>query len=579
MTPQQLNEKLDELRALPQETEWAEFKGNYSDSQMIGEYLSAISNAAALESQAFGYIVWGIEDGTHRVVGTSFKPRQQKGQGNEDLEPWLNSRLSPRINFRIFEFETDHGDSMVLFEVQAANTAPVAFSGRRFVRVGSHKKPLSEHAEKERKLWDIVSGPAIDWSAVICEEATIADLDPDALQLARSEYANKHSGDPRKQQLVKEVWQWDDKTFLNKAKVCINGKITRTAILLLGRAESTHYLSPSVAQISWILKGDDGMEVDYQHFEPPFLSAVEDLFARVRNLTVRHLPDGTLFPVEVSQYDPWVLRETLHNCIAHQDYSAAGRINVVEQPDSLLFTNLGRFIPGSVEEVITRDAPQEFYANPFLARAMVNLNMIDTIGSGIKRAFTLQRQRNFPLPTYDLSQESRVQVRVIGRILDANYTRMLMSQTELSLLDVVALDKVQKGNAASLSDQEFKSLKSQKLIEGRRPNLHVSADVAALTETVVDYLNRRGIDSEYCQKIVVELLTTQGRATRGEFEELLLGKLSEGLDSAQKKKFVDNLLQKMRKAGRIRVADEKRGREPFWELIPESPKSSSEGAS
>ncbi|MDB2687230.1 transcriptional regulator [Mariniblastus sp.] len=564
---------------MPHETEWVEFKHNLDDPQEIGEYLSAISNAAALESQAFGYIAWGVQNGTHDIVGTSFKPRLKKAKGNEDLEPWLSRRLSPRVDFRIFEFETENGSPVVIFEVQAANSAPVSFLHRRYIRIGSHKKLLGEYSEKERKLWEIVSGPAIDWSAGICPEATIADLDPAALTLARSEYANKHSNDPKKEQLVKEVWEWDDETFLNKAKVCINGQITRTAILLLGRPESTHYLSPAVAQMSWILKDNDGMEVDYQHFEPPFLSAVDDLFARVRNLTVRHLPDGTLFPIEVSQYDPWVLRETLHNCIAHQDYNCAGRINVVEQSDSLLFTNLGKFIPGSVEEVITRDAPHEFYANPFLARAMVNFNMIDTIGSGIKRAFNLQRKRNFPLPTYDLSQEGRVQVRLIGQILDANYTRMLMSQSELSLLDVVALDKIQKGNIASLSDQELKSLRSQKLIEGRRPNLRVSADVAALTETVVDYLNRRGIDSEYCQKIVIELLTTQGRATRGEFEELLLGKLSEGLDSAQKKKFVDNLLQKMRKAGRIRVAAGKRGPETSWELVPESPKSASEGVS
>lgn len=240
MTPEQLNEKLAELRILPHETEWVEFKHDYSESQMIGEYLSAISNAAALESQAFGYIVWGIEDGTHKVVGTTFKPRKQKAQGNEDLEPWLNNRLTPRINFRIFEFETDDGTPIVMFEVQAANSAPVAFVNRRFVRVGSHKKLLGQHPEKERNLWEIVSGPSVDWSAGICEGATIADLDPEALKLARTEYANKHSSDPRKEQLVKEVSEWDNETFLNKAKVCINGKITRTAILLLGRPESTH---------------------------------------------------------------------------------------------------------------------------------------------------------------------------------------------------------------------------------------------------------------------------------------------------------------------------------------------------
>ena len=563
MNGEQLNAKLQELRALPTETEWVEFKHNRAEPQEIGEYLSALSNGAALESQPFGYIVWGVENGTHNVLGTTFRPRNQKGSGNEDLEPWLNKLLAPRVNFRIFEFEAE-GHPMVMFEVQAANTAPVAFSGRRFVRVGSHKKPLSEHPERERKLWEIVSGPAVDWSAEICEAATLDDLDPDALTLARTEYANKHSNDPKKEHLIKEVWDWDDETFLNKAKVCVTGKITRTAILLLGRAEATHHLTPSVPQISWILKDNDGLEQDYQHFEPPFLSAVDDLFARVRNLTIRHLPDGTLFPVEVSQYDPWVLRETLHNCIAHQDYSRGGRINVVEQPGSLLFTNLGRFIPGSVEEVITRDAPQEFYANPFLARAMVNLNMIDTIGSGIKRAFTLQRKRNFPMPTYDLSEERRVQVRVIGQILDPNYTRMLMSQSELSLLDVVALDKVQKKHP--ISEDEIKSLRSKKLIEGRRPKVFVSADVAAATDTMVDYLNRRGIDKGYCRRMVVELLQKQDEASRPEIESLLLDKLSDALEEGQKRNFVRNLLQEMRRDGAIQPVEGKRGRGAKWEL-------------
>lgn len=561
MNSTQLQAKLSELLALPQETEWAEFKHNNSDPQMIGEYLSALSNSAALEGQPFGYIVWGIEDVTRNIVGTSFKPRSQKGVGNEDLEPWLNKLLSPKVNFRMFEFEAS-GLPMVMFEVQAANTAPVAFGGRRWVRIGSHKKPLSEHPERERQLWEIVSGPAVDWSAAICESATLDDLDPEALTLARQEYANKHSHDPKKQQLIKELWEWDDHTFLNKAKVCIQGKITRAAILLLGRAESTHHLSPCLPQITWILKGADGQELDYEHFEPPFLSAVDDLFARVRNLTIRHLPDGTLFPVEVTQYDPWVLRETLHNCIAHQDYTRGGRINVVEQPGSLLFTNLGRFIPGSVEEVITRDAPLEVYTNPFLTRAMVNLNMIDTIGSGIKRAFTLQRKRNFPMPSYDLSEQGRVQVRLIGQILDPNYTRMLMSQSELSLLDVIALDKVQK--QVPLGEDEFRSLKSKNLIEGRRPNVYVSADVAKVTDTMVDYLKKRGIDIEYGRKMVLELLERRGHANRAQIDSLLWEKLSDALSEQQKQDFITNLLQKLRRDGLIEVHG--KGQASRWEL-------------
>lgn len=565
MNGAQLLAKLTELLALPHETEWVEFKHNNTDPQMVGEYLSAISNAAALESQPFGYIVWGVEDVTHNVVGTKFKPRHQKGQGSEDFEPWLNKLLAPRINFRIFEFAMG-GLPMVLFEVQAANTAPVAFSGRRFVRVGSHKKPLSEHPERERRLWEIVSGPAVVWSAAICEAATFDDLDPEALMLARQEYAKKHSHDPKKRELVKEVWEWDDSTFLNKAKVCINGNITRTAILLLGRSEATYHLAPSLPQITWILKDDHGSEQDYQHFEPPFLAAVDDLFARVRNLTVRHLPDGTLFPVEVTQYDPWVLRETLHNCIAHQNYTQGGRINVVEQSGSLLFTNRGKFIPGSVEEVITRDAPLEVYTNPFLTRAMVNLNMIDTIGSGIKRAFTLQRKRNFPMPSYDLSEEGRIQVRVIGQILDPNYTRMLMSQAELPLLDVISLDKVQKG--VPLSEDEFRSLKLKNLIEGRRPNIYVSADVAKATDTMVDYLKKRGIDIEYGRKMVLELLGRQGHAKRTQIDSLLWGKLSDALSEQQKQDFITNLLQKLRRDGLIEVQG--RGLAARWSSLRET---------
>lgn len=110
------------------------------------------------------------------------------------------------------------------------------------------------------------------------------------------------------------------------------------------------------------------------------------------------LPSGTLFPQEITQYDPWVIREALHNAIAHQDYRRHGRIVVVEFPDRVLLTNVGDFLPGDVETVIRQDAPQALYRNPFLADAMVELNLIDTQGSGIKRMFETQRRRSFPLP-------------------------------------------------------------------------------------------------------------------------------------------------------------------------------------
>lgn len=199
----------------------------------MGEYLSALANAAALLRKDRAYIVWGIEDVMHKVVGASFKPRQTK-KGNEELENWLGRLLQPRLDFRVHEFAHE-GKPVVLFEVPAASHTPVRFSGEEFIRVGSYKKKLKDYPEKERALWSIFQKE--DWSAQLLPGASLDDLDPEALVFARQEYAKKQ---PR---LAAEAKQWDDRTFLNKAKLCVQGKITRTAIILLGRSEAEHFLS------------------------------------------------------------------------------------------------------------------------------------------------------------------------------------------------------------------------------------------------------------------------------------------------------------------------------------------------
>ncbi len=538
-----LQTKLKELLHLNAETEWVEFKHNNDNPLLIGEYISALANGAALHHQPFGYLVWGIEDGTHRVIGTSFQPKQAKVK-QEELENWLLRQLNPRVDVAMHSFEMD-GLPVAMLEIQAARTAPVSFKDERYIRVGSYKQKLHDFPEKERKLWQILSAEQQDWSAQIVEDATLADLDTQALNFARAQYQEKHP------QLASEAAGWDELTFLNKARLCVNDKLTNTALLLLGKDESSHWLLPAYAQITWVLRDERNLEKDYQHFGPPFLIASEQVRAKIRNLTVRHLPNDTLFPIEITQYDPWVLRECLHNCFAHQDYRLRGRINVVESPDSVLFTNLGSFIPGTVEETIRHDAPTEYQRNPLLAQAMVNLNMIDTIGSGIKRMFTLQRKRYFPMPDYDLREPERVTVRVHGRILDENYTNLLLRDTELELLDAIALDKVQKKRA--LSDEEFTRLKRQKLIEGRRPNLFVSAKIATVLEEKAAYIKNRAFDKAHYKEMVLAYLTQFGEATRQELDDLLLEKLSDTLNAEQKKKFINNLLQEMKKAEQITV--------------------------
>jgi len=169
--------------------------------------------------------------------------------------------------------------------------------------------------------------------------------------------------------------------------------------------------------------------------------------------------------------------------------------------------------------------------------------MIDTIGSGIRRMFLKQRQRFFPLPDYDLGEPERVKVRLFGKVLDENYTRLLIKRTRLDLLDVIALDKVQKKR--SLTEKEFKSIKKQKLIEGRRPNLYVAAKIAAVTGKKATYIKHRAFDKAYYKEMIVAYLKKFDHAKREDVNNLLMGKLSDALSEKQKRNFIGNLLFEM----------------------------------
>jgi len=547
-------ERLETLLALPAENEWVEFKEAKADYSFdkLGRYFSALSNEAALAGRDRGWLVFGVNN-RREVVGSQYRPQRPRLDG---LKKEVADKTNNRLSFvEIHEVMHPQG-RVVLFEIPAALPGvPTQWEGHSYGREGESLAPLSL-AELDR----IRARNQPDWSAAVVEGATLADLDPDALAQARLRFRDKNRNEP----WAGEVAEWSDPVFLNKAKLAIGGRVTRAALLLLGRPESTHFLSPAQAQMTWVLKDRDGIERDYHHFAPPFLLTTQALFARVRNLTYRHLPDGSLFPTEVAQYDPWVMRELLHNCIAHQDYRLNGRINLVEQEESLLFTNLGHFIPPSVEWVIEADSPPDQYRNPFLAQAMVNLNMIDTMGSGVKRVFRTQRDRFFPLPDYDLSDPQRVKVRLLGKVLDENYSRALMRHADLTLHEVMALDRVQKRQP--LTDEQFALLKRRKLIEGRRPNLFVAASVAKAVGQQAAYIRNRGLDKAHYKGLVLAFLRKYRQATPVQLDELLLDKLPEVLDATQKKNKIRNLLQEMAKKDATVRNARGRGNHALWVL-------------
>jgi ATP-dependent DNA helicase RecG len=554
MDQQALLDTLERLRSLPREAATVEFKSNLDKAEDIGQYISALANSAVLEEHDCAWLVWGVEDGTHVVQGTQFDPFARK-EGNQSLIMWLQQMTSPRADFTVHPCDHPQG-KVVMLEIHPARSAPIAFQNQRYVRIDSHKTKLSEHPDKEARLWAML-GQKDDWSGEVVSGATLDDLDPEAVEVARkrfSEYLVKSDPDAgRHAQIRADVAGWDIPTLLNKARITKQGKVTRSALLLLGKDESAHFLSPVDAKISWILRDARNRTESSQHFGIPLLLSTDKVYGRIRNVTVEHMPDGTLFPTAIQRYDAWVMREAMHNCIAHQDYRMGGKINVVEHPDRLVFSNLGQFIPPSVEWMLEQQSPPEHYRNQWLIDGMIRLRMIDQVGSGIRRMFETQRERFFPLPdyTFDANEQGhpRVEVTISGQILDVRYTQILMKRSDLELREVLLLDRVQKRR--SLSADAVKELKCLKLIEGRSPNFFISARVADWTGQKARYIHNRGLDDGYYRKLVTDYLQKYGQATRKDIDDLLLSKMPEILEPEQKAHKVRNLVQAMRRDGLI----------------------------
>jgi len=532
MTDLELIELTDHLRALPKENEWVEFKsGDVTTNEKFGQYISAISNAACLNNQPFGYLVFGIDDETHSVVGTNFKFKNRK-EGNEELELWVRRLLHPSVKFLYFPFK--YGSNWVeLIKIPAAVSEPTNFKKIPYIRFNSSLTDLRNFPQHIKAIYNSQE----DWSAKVVEKATINDLDPEAIRYAKEKFKEKQTGKP----VFHEIEGWENAVFLDKAKITIAGKITSTALILLGKPESAHFISPAVAQITWKLETE---EKAYEHFNAPLFITINDVLKRVRNLKYKFFPNNQLIATEVLKYDPEVILEALNNCIAHQDYSANSRIILTEQTGKLIFANAGSFFEGNAEDYSLGNKTPKTYRNRWLADAMVNLNMIDSMGYGIHKMFKSQSQRFFPLPDYTKSTSTEVVLEIYGHSIDENYSKLLIEKKDnLSLTEVILLDKVQK--SLPITDDAAKLLKKKALIEGRKPNYFISAEVAEITNQKVSYTRNKGLNKEFYKEFVIQHIINHGFAAREEINQLLIDKLPDLMTDKQKKKKVENILQEM----------------------------------
>lgn len=532
------------------ETETVEFKEARSnfDTDKIGRYFSALSNEANLADKQFGWLVFGVsEQDKKHIVGTSYKAGNV--QLLDDFKYEISRDVTDGMTFldiiELFPKVEDKEHRVLMFKIPAAVAGmPTEWKGRCYARSGSSLVPLAQN-----KVDIIRNKERNDWSRSIMPGATIEHLDKEAIALARKQY-KEHMN---KAHITEEIDLLSDEAFLTKLKLMRDGKVTNAAMVLLGNPDHDDFFERAPI-ITWRLISANGEPKDYEHFTVPFLKVADKVFGKIRNLTYRYMPNQlTLFPKETEQYDTWLLRELMNNCIAHSNYQLGGRIYINECDDKIVITNPGNFLPESIENVLKPTYNPPFYRNQLLSDAMVRFNMIDTATSGIKKVFRIQKDKFFPMPDYDLSDSNQVAVTVYGKILDDRYTHILYDNPSLDIEKVYLLDQVQKGNGSKLSEEAIKWLRKQKLIEGRKNNLYLSSSVAKSVDEEAAYIKNRAFNNKYYKDLIIEYLKEYGSAQRADLRKLLFDKFPDTLKEEQKEYKLTNLLTSMKKAGIIKT--------------------------
>lgn len=524
------------------ETEVVEYKEAKQsfDFEKLGRYFSALSNEANLRNAECGWLLFGVTD-KREICGTAYrKEKRRPSIGLRSLKHKITEGLNNGLTFEeIYEFDLD-GERVVAFQIPPCEFAsPTTWRGIPWSREDSSLKEMPRF--KLEAIWG-QSRP--DWSKGASFEANLDDLDTDAVKFACERYIDKYAA---KQPAITSL---SEEEMLRKMGFLVHGHVTNAALVLLGRPESAAFLGGAVPRITWTLYSSEGRVEAYEHFDPPFILQVDRVLEKIRNERYRYFDSQlTLFPTLANKYDPEVIRELLHNAIAHQDYRNSGKINVLEYEDRLVFKNEGSFIPGSIEKAIEPGYKPPYYRNRLLADAMVKTEMIDQNAIGIRNVYEIQRGRMLPLPTYDLSEPSRVSVTVYGKVLDEAYTRLLASEPDMDLETVFMLDLVQKGNP--ITREQAKTLRGRGLVEGRYPKLTLSSRVAGIIGTHEEYVRQKGLDASICKELIVKLLRTRS-CTRAEIVSAISHALPEDMSGEQRKKHVSYLLQELRKERRIR---------------------------
>jgi len=406
MTPEEFQHLLGHLQSLPRETEWVEFKHNKADPQEIGENISALANGAALHRQPQAFILWGVEDGTHTLLGTTFRPRQTK-KGNEELENWLLRLLTPRIDFRIHERDVS-GKHFALLEIQPASHQPVAFAGVEYIRVGTYSKKLKDFPEKERALWALFSEKPFESGIAISSAAS-----EDVLTLIDYAAVFRLLGIPLPDNRKGIL----DRLAAEKIVVSRPGNrfdVTNVGAVLfaadLRRLDRLARKAPRVV----IYKGDNKTRTIKEHPDPAsdvprpgYAVGFEALLAWINDQLPQNEQIGQALRRKVRLYPEVAIRELVANALIHQDFNIMGTGPMIELFAARLeVTNPG--LPLVDPHRFIDEPPRS--RNEGLAALMRRMNICEERGSGIKKVIEAIEEYQSPAPDFRTTSQHTIAV-------------------------------------------------------------------------------------------------------------------------------------------------------------------------
>lgn len=384
-----------ELCKLPEETEWVEFKHNNDNPELIGEYISALANSAALLGKFHAYLVWGVDDRTHEVIGTAFNPARAKKSG-EELESWLLRLLSPKIHFRFHPLEVN-GHQVILLEIGAAFRHPVQFKNTEFIRVGSYKKKLKDFPEKERELWRIFDRTPFERE--IAAENVTADeilqlLDyPSVFDLLRLPLPEGRDG--ILSTLVAEE-------MVTRSRGGGWNISNLGAVLFAKRMEDFHSIRRKALRVV-LYKGESRVEtIREQQGSKGYASGFEGLIGYVTNLLPSNEVIGQALRREVPMFPELAIRELVANAIIHQDFHATGTAPMVEIfSNRMEITNPG--LPLVKPDRFLDSPPKS--RNEMLASFMRRIGVCEERGSGIDKVVSQTELYQLPAPLFEITDE------------------------------------------------------------------------------------------------------------------------------------------------------------------------------